>query len=512
MREPRLEEQTVKKTRFVIFFLFILQPCGAQTGIFDYFGQPSPGDTARLFAPEIVSLAGRQESGIVYSPDGSECYFNASTPGTEKSYVYFSKRVNGEWTEPQAAPFSNSMDASVHFISSDGNRLYLSINAGNNRELGFVERTEEGWSDPRLLPYPLNTASREMGYTQTADGVVYFDSDRQGGRGGIDIWRVRPSSDKAENLGPVINTSTSDFIPCIAPDGSFLIFSSWRSGGVTEQDLFISFDKGNQGWTAPVSMERTGAQINVRGFWNLMPSLSPDGKVLFYCHHTAAASRDKIDIYWVSTHVIVGLRKIAFAPKLNRQIPNMNIKTDSTLHYTVSSNAFSCEYGTETLQYSASSSNGPTLPDWLAFNPQTRTFSGKPTQAGIANIKITATNADTMSASCTFRITVTNAAGVDGDKARLPAMLRLSQNYPNPFNPDTRVRYALPGRSDVRLQVVDSRGATVRTLVGGPQNPGEHEVVWDSTDDAGRPAASGIYLFRLQADDVLLSRKALLIR
>jgi uncharacterized protein (TIGR02145 family) len=89
----------------------------------------------------------------------------------------------------------------------------------------------------------------------------------------------------------------------------------------------------------------------------------------------------------------------------------MNIKTDSVINYVIPGNTFSCEYGVDSLQYLATLSNGSALPSWLAFNAGTRTLSGTPRRTEIDTIKITATNRDTVSAICSFRITVTASTG-----------------------------------------------------------------------------------------------------
>ena len=65
---------------------------------------------------------------------------------------------------------------------------------------------------------------------------------------------------------------------------------------------------------------------------------------------------------------------------------------------------------------------------------------------------------------------------------------------PNPANPGTVIGYDLPHSAQVVLRVVDVRGRVVRTLVAGWRAAGAHRAFWDGRDDAGRAAASGVYL------------------
>ena len=66
----------------------------------DYLGQTPPGDVPSIFAPGIVSVNGRYEQGVSFSPDLKEIYFTAHKKG-ESSSVYFSKLLDKKWTNPK---------------------------------------------------------------------------------------------------------------------------------------------------------------------------------------------------------------------------------------------------------------------------------------------------------------------------------------------------------------------------------------------------------------------------
>jgi hypothetical protein len=111
---------------------------------------------------------------------------------------------------------------------------------------------------------------------------------------------------------------------------------------------------------------------------------------------------------------------------------------------------------------------------------------------------------------------IDNLAIQDGAVAAadLPAAraVSLAQNAPNPFNPSTTIRFALPRRTEVSLRVFDVRGRLVKTLADGPRPAGQHAVEWDGRNDRGAPAASGVYLYRLQAGEQTLQRRMLLVK
>jgi hypothetical protein len=78
----------------------------------------------------------------------------------------------------------------------------------------------------------------------------------------------------------------------------------------------------------------------------------------------------------------------------------------------------------------------------------------------------------------------------------IPESYALHQNYPNPFNPVTKIEYDIPGDGNVSLVVYDVLGRQVITLVNGFQTAGYHDVLWDGTDERGKKAGAGIYIYR----------------
>ncbi len=88
----------------------------------------------------------------------------------------------------------------------------------------------------------------------------------------------------------------------------------------------------------------------------------------------------------------------------------------------------------------------------------------------------------------------------------------LSQNYPNPFNPSTTIAFTLKKTSYVKLTVYNSPGQNVKILVNEKVAAGTHTVQWDATNSAGLKVVSGIYYYKLEADDYSKTRRMLLLR
>ncbi|MFC1553322.1 FlgD immunoglobulin-like domain containing protein [candidate division KSB1 bacterium] len=76
---------------------------------------------------------------------------------------------------------------------------------------------------------------------------------------------------------------------------------------------------------------------------------------------------------------------------------------------------------------------------------------------------------------------------------------RLDPNYPNPFNPSTTIRFNLPYPEDVTVKIYNVLGGEVKTLAAGSFARGEHELVWDGTNNSGITVSTGIYFCKIYA-------------
>ena len=94
----------------------------------------------------------------------------------------------------------------------------------------------------------------------------------------------------------------------------------------------------------------------------------------------------------------------------------------------------------------------------------------------------------------------------------IPENYALFQNYPNPFNAETAIKYDLPQSAHVILEIYNIMGQKVRSLVNEQQPAGQYRIHWDSKDDFGRTALSGIYMLKIKADQYEDTRKMIIIR
>ncbi len=100
----------------------------------------------------------------------------------------------------------------------------------------------------------------------------------------------------------------------------------------------------------------------------------------------------------------------------------------------------------------------------------------------------------------------------DPGQGTVPKVFALSQNYPNPFNNSTIISFSLTRPSNVKIEVVNILGQTVRSFDLGLKSAAIHTLEWDGTDDRGREVSSGIYFCRINAGDEVAVRKMVLLK
>ncbi len=216
-----------------------------------------------------------------------------------------SERKNNRWTAPRFAPFPGDGEGDVPFFAPDGKRVYFMSamappdNPQSKRErIWYVDRTAGEWSSPKVVDASVNDYPHHWQFSADANHTLYFSSGVPDGYGEGDIYCSKLEDgnwQKAENLGPPVNTDVGEEMPFIAPDGSYLLFSR-------NYDLYISYRENSGKWTEPKSL---GAPINSRSI-DICPMVTPDGKYLFFLSQRGGESH----IWWVDAGFIKKLKPI----------------------------------------------------------------------------------------------------------------------------------------------------------------------------------------------------------
>ena len=101
---------------------------------------------------------------------------------------------------------------------------------------------------------------------------------------------------------------------------------------------------------------------------------------------------------------------------------------------------------------------------------------------------------------------------LQGASVDLPTEFAIGDNYPNPFNPTTTINFALPEEANVTLEVYDTMGRRIATLMSSQLAAGRYETNWNGRNDAGASVASGVYLYRIKAGSFSETKTMLLMK
>jgi len=233
--------------------------------------------------------------------------------------IYYMQRIDSTWYGPQAAPFCEIYNYLYPVLSPDGRRILFTSDhptgQSNERlsrgegEIWMVERTADGWAEPRHLDSNINIGRRNSCGSMAANGNLYFTARRNDNPADIYCSEFIDGIYTAPKSIVEIESPAPDHCPFTAPDESYIIFSSFR-GGLGRSDLFISFRKNDGGWSEPVNL---GPGIN-SPYKDEYPYVTPDGLYLFFNSNRPSSLNQRPiedgpgNIFWVSAEFIAALR------------------------------------------------------------------------------------------------------------------------------------------------------------------------------------------------------------
>lgn len=252
-----------------------------------YLGQDLPGDEPEIFAPGLISTE-MYTRDVAITPDGSEIYFCVTALGY--NLIFYTKEVDGVWTEPQPAPFISDFDRMYYepHITSDGKRLlFLSNMQVNENEpvtqnIWAVDRQDDSWEEPYNLGVPVNSDGNEFYPSTTRDGTLYFTRKIKG-EPVHNIYRSKFMNGaylEPEKLPTQVNCGLDRYNAFVDPDERFIIVPArGMEDSFGGTDYYIVYrDKGDN-WSEPVNL---GPKVNTKSGREYSCSLSPDKKYFFF--------------------------------------------------------------------------------------------------------------------------------------------------------------------------------------------------------------------------------------
>jgi len=260
----------------------------------------APG--AQRFAPGVVSSG--DAIALTFAPDGHTIYFVKTGRARAHTRLMTARLEGDAWLAPEPAGFGDpdatelspfaAPDGAIYFASS---RPRAPGDTRGDLDLWVVRPTPGGMAPPQHLGPPIESPALEVAPSVTRDGTLYFTSGRAEPPG---IYRAERRGDgyaEPERLPDSINrpggyTST----PFIAPDESYLLFYFQPVGpaGIGQSDLYVSWRRAGR-WSAPQPL---GPEVNTAEYGEFSPSVSPDGRYLYFARNQVRSYEPTLDIAW----------------------------------------------------------------------------------------------------------------------------------------------------------------------------------------------------------------------
>lgn len=198
--------------------------------------------------------------------------------------IYMSRLESGSWSSPSAMPFSGKYSDEDPFVSPDGDWLYFVSNRPASPDDESADgdiwryRLREGHALERLS---VNSSYAEYSPVVTASGTLYFASSREGGYGQGDLYKATANGDSFNTpsvLGPAINSATGEWNLWVSADEKEMIFEApSRATNISVAGDLYYTRRSAHGWELAVPLDR----LNTSGS-DLMPRMHPDGETLYF--------------------------------------------------------------------------------------------------------------------------------------------------------------------------------------------------------------------------------------
>ena len=226
------------------------------------FDPVSLGETINTSRPEYLPSL---------TANGELLVYTSRVDGRHED-IFFSEYSDSAWGkgQPLAALNTPGNDSSPSIAANGRSMAFARDNRETSFDLYFAEQKAERWIKPERLPSPISTKAWESQPCLSADGrELFFVSDRQGGKGQLDIWVCTRQPDgqwgAPVNLGKPINTALNEQAPFLHPDGQTLYFMSKGHPGMGAYDLYFSRRNEEGDWSTPQNLGYPVNTINNEG-------------------------------------------------------------------------------------------------------------------------------------------------------------------------------------------------------------------------------------------------------
>jgi hypothetical protein len=365
-------------------FIFGLISCKMPTESADYMGQTYPDSIPMIFSPDIVSIKGRLEHGLSFSPDMRELAFGVLNKDDFSGKIYYSKKVDNNWTEPMIfEPLKNECVYLPYFSPNGKSLLYAQSKPDTDNgytDIWIIEKINDDWGSPKILQSPLSSTSREANACMTNDGTIYFSSNRNcEGKEDChtaDLFYSKLMDNEYQSVEVISEfiSSNDEESVFISPKEEYIIFCRYTDNK-SWMDLYLSYRDINTKWIEPQIIDSI---INSKD-WDRRPFVSIDNKFLFFTRlQIGKKGLTESDIYWVKTSKL-------FKPFVYNPLSNTTVQVGENFEITIPADYYK-DIDDNQLDLRINQNEF----DWIEFDSENLKLTGMPTVAGDFELTFTA--------------------------------------------------------------------------------------------------------------------------
>jgi hypothetical protein len=433
------------------------------------------------------------------------------------------------WVQTSATPVGGGVTDLL--VRSNGDIL-ASVGSFNWPSVaGGIRKSTDGGQSWQNVASAFNGRTIEEAFDGNLYASIWFYPQNEG------IYRSTNGGDNW--AGPIYSVpSLNNIFSISVKEGSpnYTILAGTRNGVMRSTDSGASFQSANNGipansWVRDMEIDSSGiiAAATTNGVfistnngdsWNQASGFSPQDTVVSLAFFYSPAANDAFipillagtddgNLYQAFLNDVYLLFSFIYA-RSGRELASINIiYTTVVLTAAVIYLAFYPRFGLPGGIYRSTSDRMAfeEVNEGLPSNIQTSAIGGQviQTRSGEVEHMVTGLYENTSTGAKIYKRTF--VVSVENISSEIPEEYKLEQNYPNPFNPTTTIQFSIPEQSLVKLEVFNSLGEKVTTLVSEELNAGNYKYEWNA-----EKLSSGIYFYKLSSDNFSEMKKMILLK
>jgi len=460
---------------------------------------------------------------------GGNIYVTGQSTGIGSSVDYCSIKYDNAGVEQWVARYKGpgySWDAPCGIAVDQKGNIYVAGSSSFEGHKNYVTvkynaSGVEQWIARYMDPASPTTNNRASAIAIDEAGYIYVTGSNrgEGAHSNSDVVTVKYNSAGAEQWVSRYNgpQNMSDFASAMTVDKLGNVYLTGTSFASNDNGDFLTIKYNSQGTVLWVNRyDGPGYYPGFEHSGDAAIALAVDnaGNVIVtgnsgFLDESGAGKNIWVTIKYSATGMEQWLAKYIGPANFQDYVSDLAVDKTGNIYVTGTSNSLGYNRDIATVKYNLAG-----IKQWEIRYDGSENFADHAVALAIddgGNIYVTGNSQDTVSGD-TWSVFTTlkymqTSVSVNDKSADLSTAFSLAQNYPNPFNPSTTIRYAIAKPGHVTLKVFNLHGQEIATLVNENKSAGEYKIQWNPNN-----VPSGVYVYRLQAEEFVETKKLILLQ